>query len=133
MKREYSTPAMKVEVFEASESVAACYTINCNKVNGILFKDRDKDGEYSGTNELIYQDPIGYHGCGKIHEAAGLPDGGLTYNADFQDTDNGYVNGKPVGKPYKVFYWEEKRNGRVINVHFSRLGTEDWFKNPNAS
>ena len=27
MKREYSTPAMKVEVFEASESVAACYKI----------------------------------------------------------------------------------------------------------
>ena len=64
MKREYSTPAMKVEVFEASESVAACYKINCNTGKGILFKDR---------------------------------------------------------------------KGRVIDVHFSRLGTEDRFKNPNAS
>ena len=30
MKREYSKPAMNVEVFEASEYVAACYKINCN-------------------------------------------------------------------------------------------------------
>ena len=35
MKREYSTPEMKVEVFEASESVAACWKIKCNVPSGI--------------------------------------------------------------------------------------------------
>lgn len=134
MKREYSTPAMRVEVFEASESVAACYTINCNTGKGILFSDNNNNGKYDGREELIYQNYIGYHGCGKRHEAAGLPDGGLTYNAYFQDTDDGKISGKLVGDPYPVFYWEERnRWGRLNDVHFSRLGTEDWFKNPNAS
>ena len=136
MKREYSTPAMKVEVFEASESVAACYTINCNTGKGILFSDKNNNGKYDGEGELIYNTWKfdRFHGCGEKHEAAGLPDGGLTHNAYFQDTDDGTVYGKLVGNPYPVFYWEEKdRWGRVTDAHFSRLGTEDWFKNPNAS
>lgn len=123
MKREYSTPAMKVEVFEASESVAACYTINCNTGRGILFRDTNKNGEYDQfEDETLYKN---CHGCGKKHEAVGLPDGGLTPNAWFKDND---------GSTYPVFYWEEKdRWGYVRNAHFSRLGTEDWYKNPNAS
>lgn len=132
MKRKYVAPSMKVEVFEASESVAACYTINCNTGKGILFNDKNHNGKYDGTHELMYSS-LGYKGCGKKHEAAGLPDGGLTHNAYFQDTDNGMILGKPVGEAYPVFYWEEKINGKVIDVHFSRLGSEDWFKNPNAS
>ena len=135
MKRAYSTPAMKVEVFEASESVAACYTINCNAGKGILFDDRNNNKKYDGEQELIYSrwKFSRYHGCGEKHDAAGLPDGGLIHNAYFQDTYNGKVSGQLDGDPYPVFYWEEKRNGRVVDVHFSRLGTEDWFKNPNAS
>ena len=132
MKREYVAPSMKVEVFEASESVAACYTINCNTGKGILFNDKNHNWKYDGTHELMYSS-LGYKGCGKKHEAAGLPDGGLTHNAYFQDTDTEMILGKPVGEAYPVFYWEEKINGKVIDVHFSRLGSEDWFKNPNAS
>ena len=134
MKREYSTPVMKVEVFEASESVAACYTINCNAGKGILFDDKNNNGKYDGKEELFYTKFSGYHGCGRKHEAAGLPDGGLTHNAYFQDTDDGKISGKLVGDPYPVFKWEERYIwGGVKNVHFSRLKTEDWFKNPNAS
>ena len=125
MKREYSTPAMKVEVFEASESVAACYTINCNTGRGILFRDTNKNGKYDRfEDETLYTN---CHGCGKKHEAAGLPEGGLTANAWFKEYGI-------FGDTYEVFYWEEKdKNGNVVNVHFSKLGTEDWFKNPNAS
>lgn len=134
MKREYSKPAMEVEVFEASEYVAACYTINCNTGKGILFDDKNGDGKYNGRRELLYARFTGYHGCGEKHDAAGLPDGGLTHNAYFQDTSNGSIDGRLVGNPYPVFYWEEKdRKGNVVDVHFSRLGTEDWFPNPNAS
>ena len=39
MKRAYSTPEMKVEVFEASESVAACWKIKCNVPSGIGYKE----------------------------------------------------------------------------------------------
>ena len=122
MKREYSKPAMNVEVFEANEYVAACYTINCNTGAGMLYKDSNKNGKLDRVDSLLY---INCNGCNAKHEAAGLPEGGLTPNGIFKEYG---------GDTYPVFYWEEKdKNGHVENAHFSRLGTEDWFKNPNAS
>lgn len=128
MKRAYSTPAMKVEVFEASESVAACWKINCNVPNGYGYIDKNSNGKYDKEDTLLTPtnrgEPSTVWGCGKWHTGVkGVPNDGPKANAMW------HANGG--GKDYPVYYWRDG-NGR-LDVHFSKVSDAEWETNPNAS
>lgn len=122
MKRAYSTPAMKVEVFEASESVAACWKINCNVPDGYGYIDKNSNGRYDKGEKKLTPDNV--HGCGKWHTGVkGVPDGGPKANAMWHP----YWG----GEDYEVYSWRDG-TGR-LDIHFSKVKDAQWETNPNAS
>lgn len=129
MKREYSTPAMKVEVFEASESVAACWKIKCNVPYGIGYKETNGVPGYQ--SERIYDwenkkwigpdEYIAYgEGCNIYHI-------GVTKKPE----ENAMWQESGTGDYYPVFHWVDGygNNGH----HFSKTSAAEWESNPNAS
>lgn len=130
MKREYSKPAMEVEVFEASEYVAACWKINCNVPNGYGYKDANGNNTYDkGIDKLLTPsdrrgNPSTVWGCGTWHTGVkGVPDDGPQANAMWHPNRG--------GNDYAVYYWRDG-NG-ALDVHFSKVSDAKWETNPNAS
>lgn len=124
MKREYSTPAMKVEVFEASESVAACYKIYCNVPgSGKLWNENGKEPglQTKGTNKDEQLTFTKMSACNRWHK-------GVIKSED--PKANGYwVSGRRVTP---VFWWNE-RLGSSSDYHATTLNKINWETNPNAS
>lgn len=124
MKREYSTPAMKVEVFEASESVAACYKIYCNVPGpGKLWNENGKKAglQTYGPNK---DDQITFttmSACNKWHKGVIKSE---------PPTANGYW--KSDSTVTKVFWWKEEL-GSYSEYHATTLDKVNWETNPNAS
>ena len=129
MKREYSTPVMKVEVFEASESVAACYLINCNVPgSGILWAETNgKPGLQKGGENPDTQLTKDYlSACDKWHKGVIQSEdpkaNGYWEYIDWFDT-----------KTIEVFWWKEDL-GSASDYHATRMdGIKEWKTNPNAS
>ena len=132
MKRAYSTPAMKVEVFEASESVAACYLINCNVPgNGILWAETNgipglqKNGKNRDTK--LTKDYLS--ACHKWHKGVirsedPKANGYWEYYTSLFEFDT---------KTIEVFWWNEDL-GSASDYHATRMdGIKEWKTNPNAS
>ena len=123
MKRAYSTPAMKVEVFEASESVAACWKINCNVPYGYGYKDNNGNGKFDRGDERLTNK--GVSGCGTWHKGVkGVPDDGPSANAMW----HAYFTS---GKDYPVYWWSTGKGSN--NQHFSKTEDAQWETNPHAS
>ena len=126
MKREYSTPVMKVEVFEASESVAACYKINCNVPgSGILWAETngEKGLQTSGSNKDTQLTFKYYGACNRWHK-------GVIQGKDPEF--NGYWR-DIYGNTTKVYWWKEDL-GSASDYHATRMdGIREWETNTNAS
>ncbi len=129
MKRAYSTPAMKVEVFEASESVAACYILNCNVPAGFGFFDNNNNGKYDEGDTFI----VSGTGCGTKHIGVNEPQGPHT-NSMWQPTETNWfgkpIIDKPKGKAYETYHWTQSVWGKSEH-HFT--SDVKWETNPNAS
>ena len=126
MKREYSTPAMKVEVFEASEFVAACWKIRCNVPTGYGYIDKNNNGKYDNGDQKLTYDNVS--GCKTWHTGVkGVPDDGPKANAMWHAKGN-YGSGS---SDYPVYWWSTG-NG-TNNQHFSKVSDAQWEKDPNAS
>ena len=121
MKREYSTPAMKVEVFEASESVAACYKIYCNVPGpGVLYKETNKkDGLQTGRGGDTRL--VEGWGCQKWHK-------GVIRDKDPERNGYWVYNGKVID----VYCWHEDL-GSTYDWHATLIDKVQWERNPNAS
>lgn len=127
MKREYSKPVMNVEVFEASEYVAACWKINCNVPSGYGYLDKNSNGKYDKSyDEKLTPDNV--YGCGTWHTGVkGVPDDGPTANAMWHAN----ASWGSSSKDYPVYYWRDG-NG-TLDIHFSKVEDAEWETNPNAS
>ena len=122
MKREYSTPAIKVEVFEASESVAACWKIKCNVPYGYGYLDNNKNGKFDDGDERLTNEIV--RGCGVWHKGVkGVLDGGPKANAMW--------HAYGAFKDYPVYWWSTGEGSD--NQHFSKDSDAQWETNPNAS
>lgn len=120
MKKTYVRPVMEAEIFAANESVAACWTINCNVPSGTGYRERNNEEGYQrGKDDFIAS---GY-GCGKTHEASGIDAAGPSANAKWETIQ---------GEVYDVFYFQA-RNWGGSNHHFCTLDSVNWNRNPNAS
>ena len=128
MKREYSTPVMKVEVFEASESVAACWKIKCNVPYGTGYKETNgipgyqkggwdwKTGQYINGDEYIASG----HGCNIYH-----------IGVEEKPYENAMWEESGTGNYYPVFHWIDGHGNN--GHHFSKIEDAEWETNPNAS
>ena len=128
MKREYSTPVMKVEVFEASESVAACWKIKCNVPYGTGYKETNgipgyqkggwdgKTGQYINGDEYIASG----HGCNIYH-----------IGVEEKPYENAMWQESGTGNYYPVFHWIDGHGNN--GHHFSKIEDAEWETNPNAS
>ena len=126
MKREYSTPAMKVEVFEASESVAACWKINCNVPTGYGYRDNNGNGKFDDGDERLTNKTV--RGCGIWHKGVkGVPDDGPAANAMW----HAYGGVFTPSEDYPVYWWSTGEGSN--NQHFSKVSDAQWETNPNAS
>lgn len=122
MKREYSKPAMEVEVFEASEYVAACWKIKCNVPNGVGYIETNgKPGFQQGS---WYEKGDTYiasgYGCNIYH--IGVEEKPVA-NAMWQESRS--------GRYYEVFHWVDGKGNN--GHHFSKVADAEWESNPNAS
>lgn len=125
MKREYSKPAMNVEVFEASEYVAACYKINCNVPgSGKLWAETNgQEGlQTYGSNKDTQLTFEYYTACNEWHK-------GVIQGED--PKFNGYWKQKN-GTVTQVYWWEENL-GSGIDYHATTMNKINWETNPNAS
>ena len=129
MKREYSTPAMKVEVFEASESVAACWKIKCNVPSGIGYRETNGVNGYQGygwfdlkTKKWIKADEYiaSGKGCNIYH-----------IGVEEKPSENAMWQEYGTGKFYPVFHWIDGHGNN--GHHFSKVSNAEWETNPNAS
>lgn len=132
MKREYSTPEMKVEVFEASESVAACYILNCNVPKGFGFFDNNGNKTYDDGDTFI----VAGSGCGTKHIGVNEPEGPHT-NSMWQPVKKIYRSEKDTvssknwyGSAFKTYHWTQSVWGKSEH-HFT--SDVKWETNPNAS
>lgn len=129
MKREYSKPAMEVEVFEASEYVAACYILNCNVPAGFGFIDNNGNKKYDDGDTYIAAGT----GCGTKHIGVNEPQG-PHMNSMWQPTYTDWWGNpdvdRPKGKAFDTYHWEQASKGHLSD-HFTR--DVKWESNPNAS
>lgn len=132
MKREYSKPAMEVEVFEASEYVAACFRIKCNVPYGTGYKETNGIAGYQSiggydieTRKFYKRDEYiaSGEGCGVWHVGVNLDTPKPIENAMWQESNGNY---------YPVFHWTDTSHGSNPN-HFSKVSDTEWATNPNAS
>lgn len=109
MKRAYVRPTMVGERFVANEYVAACWKINCNVPWGYGYMDKNGNGHFDSSDELLTPKNIF---------------GGPKQNAMWHPSLS-------VGKDYPVYYWRDS-NGEY-DIHFSKVQDAQWETNPNAS
>lgn len=126
MKRAYSTPAMKVEVFEASESVAACYKIYCNVPGhmwneGVLYQETNgiKGLQTEGKNPDTKR-AEGW-GCQKWHK-------GVIRDKDPERNGYWVYNDEVMD----VYCWHEDL-GSTYDWHATLIDKVQWESNPHAS
>lgn len=130
MKRAYVRPTMVGERFVANEYVAACWKINCNVPWGYGYMDKNGNGYFDSSDELltpkyIFGKPKDVKGCGIWHTGVeGVPGDGPKSNAMWHPSLS-------VGKDYSVYYWRDS-NGEY-DIHFSKVQDAQWETNPNAS
>lgn len=131
MKREYSKPAMQVEVFEASEYVAACWKIKCNVPDGTGYYETNGIPGYQSRGGYTKVDGkwVSYkrdtyiasgYGCGIYH--IGVEEKPFA-NAMWQESGSGNY--------YEVFHWVDGHGNN--GHHFSKVADAEWETNPNAS
>lgn len=104
MKREYSSPVMEVEIFEASEYIASCYycmTVSPAGVNA-SGKLNDEHGETIVSNPLT---------CGGNHETK--------FNND-PEKGNWFDGLKNIG----VYFWSETGPDSKTMYHISDVNTK---------
>lgn len=105
MKRKYYKPSMNIEVFEASEYIAACWAAECN-VNTPYWGGAKIYTENNGIHgcqkgDLNIQN-ISNRGCGEKVKFK-LPEGQLP-QANYMYDSNGKKDG---GDIFKVFRWKD--------------------------
>lgn len=129
MKREYVAPNMQIEVFEASESIAACWKIKCNVPKGVGYKETNgvpgyqdfrwfniKTGKWVEPDEYIASGD----GCGTYH-----------IGVEERPYENAMWQEYGTRKYYPVFHWVDGAGNR--GHHFSKVSAAEWESNPNAS
>lgn len=132
MKKQWASPRILVQEFEANEYVAACWKINCNVPTGFGFIDRNENGKYDRfADEKLTSD--GVYGCNVWHTGVeGVPGDGPQANAMWQPQREtwwgGYENN---GDAYDVYYWSD--GWGQSHRHFSKVEDAQWETNPNAS
>ncbi|MFQ7522851.1 MAG: hypothetical protein ACLRLW_06385 [Terrisporobacter sp.] len=126
MKKQYEKPSMSIDMFEANEYIAACWSISCNVPRGYgYYEINGIKGYQRGEDQYIDQGT----GCGTTHTASGIEATGPSANAMWQPTTR---KGENKGDPYEVFYWQARVPGKSSN-HFSKVSDAKWDPNPNAS
>lgn len=129
MKKQWTSPRVLVQAFEANEYVAACYNIKCNVPRGVGYYETNgkpgyqKGGWFEEGDELIASGT----GCGTMHYGVpGVPGDGPVANAMWQESR--------TGQYYPVYYWEQGNSSWVqSSSHFSKVEDAEWEPNPNAS
>ena len=126
MKKQYEKPSMSIDMFEANEYIAACWSVNCNVPKGYGYYERNnRPGYQRGQDEYIASGT----GCGTTHTASGIDAAGPSANAMWQPTD---FWGNKKEQPYEVFHWKARVHGSLSD-HFSKVSDAQWQPNPNAS
>ena len=124
MKKEYSSPTMKVEVFEASESVAACYKIKCTYPGqGSIWAENGKEEglqRYGPNKDTKWVSNV--VACNRFHK-------GIIKSED--PKANGYF--KPIGGSAIPVYWWKEDLGSSSDYHATTLNRINWETNRNAS
>lgn len=125
MKREYSSPVMEVEVFEASEYIASCFRTSGP---GYVFKDNgethgifDKNDSYD-TSDL----------CNKQHKNVEIPNNVIS---GFIDSSQKHPTYDDPNNPTatKVYYWKmESKYDKNCNGKSHAIITPS-FSTPLAS
>lgn len=112
MKRQYEKPSMNVEMFEANEYIAACYTLKCNVGQGYAYYDNNGEPGYQIFTSDRYI-TSGY-GCGETYSAKTdvLPQA----NAKWHDYNTSKKD------DYDIFLWDKK--------HFTKV-EEGWLSGAN--
>lgn len=104
MKRKYFKPSMDIEVFEASEYIAACWAANCN-VNtpwrgAVIYTENN--GIHGCQEDDLNIQKVYNHACGrkvKFKLPAGqLPEANYMYDSNGTNKD---------GDIFKVFRWDD--------------------------
>lgn len=126
--KKYVKPIMQCEEYVASESVAACWTIDCNVPSGYGYLELNGEEGYQEyyfdwTKKDDYFIASG-HGCGETHESSGIDATGPSANAMWHDNN--------TGEDYAVFYFRA-RGEASSKHHFCTLDSVNWAPNPNAS
>lgn len=129
MKKQWTSPRVLVQAFEANEYVAACYNIKCNVPYGVGYYEKNgepgyqKGGWFGGGDERIASG----EGCGIMHYGVpGVPGDGPVANAMWQESR--------TGRYYPVYYWEQGNSSwGHSSSHFSKVEDAEWEPNPNAS
>lgn len=94
MKRAYVRPTMVGERFVANEYVAACWKINCNVPWGYGYMDKNGNGHFDSSDELltpknIFGGPKDVKGCGIWHTGVeGVPGDGPKQDAQWETNPN---------------------------------------------
>lgn len=129
MKKQWTSPRVLVQAFEANEYVAACYNIKCNVPYGVgYYETNGKPGyQEGGWFEEGDERIASGTGCGTIHYGVpGVPGDGPVANAMWQESR--------TGRYYPVYYWEQGNSSwGHSSSHFSKVEDAEWEPNPNAS
>lgn len=130
MKKQWASPRVLVQEFEANEYVAACWKIKCNVPTGYGFIDNNGNDRYDRGDEKLTSD--GVYGCGVWHTGVqGVPGDGPKANAMWQPQKWGIFDYRDDGPAYEVYYWSDGYG--QTHRHFSKVSDAEWETNPNAS
>lgn len=130
MKKQWASPRVLVQAFEANEYVAACWKIKCNVPTGYGFIDNNGNDRYDRGDEKLTSD--GVYGCGVWHTGVqGVPGDGPKANAMWQPQKWGIFDYRDDGPAYEVYYWSDGYG--QTHRHFSKVSDAEWETNPNAS
>lgn len=133
MKKQWTSPRVLVQEFEANEYVAACYRIFCETPNGnasyrYLFDDTNGNGQWDSGDQRLYGSALGsFSGCGNWHSGVIQSD---------PPSENGFVtwNRYPGwGHEAEAVFWWREDLGATSDYHVMVPGDENYETNPNAS
>ena len=124
MKKTYSTPSIKVEVFEASEFVAACYKIKCTfPGEGTIWAESGKkEGLQTWGTKKDIKLVSNVVACNQFHKGVIKSE---------EPKANGYF--KPIGGSAVPVYWWKEDLGSSSDYHATTIDKINWETNPNAS
>ena len=127
MKRKYFKPSMGIEMFEASEYIAACYRMQCNVdnknkfVGGVAYNETNGKQGYQSSDHIISTG----RGCGATYTVK--TQGELLPNAMWHKGSR-YDNDKTDSAHDTHIYYHRTK----WNIHFTKAGT--WTRDTvNAS